>query len=89
MNEILSAVGMSYTDLHPREPAEVDRVQRARDLWDMGGDGVEFHPYAKRKHITHHFEPAVEKVTAESLAMTLTASWFRCAITTTSLLALS
>lgn len=54
-NEILSALGLSYQQLNPSEPFEVDRVQRARDIWDNAGDGVRHHPYAFRKRITEDF----------------------------------
>ena len=51
-NEILSALGVTYQQINPSEPFEVDRVQRARDFWDNAGDGVRHHPYAYKK--LHH-----------------------------------
>ena len=54
-NEILSALGVTYQQINPSEPFEVDRVQRARDFWDNAGDGVKHHPYAYKKLITEDF----------------------------------
>ena len=54
-NEILSALGVTYQQLNPSEPVEVDRVQRARDFWDNAGDGVKHHQYAYKKGITEDF----------------------------------
>ena len=54
-NEILSSLGVTYQQINPSEPIEVDRVQRARDFWDNAGDGVKHHPYAYKKLITEDF----------------------------------
>lgn len=54
-NEILRSLGITYQQLNPSSGIEVDRVQRAREFWDMAGSGVEHHPYAYKKKITDGF----------------------------------
>lgn len=53
--EIISSLGLKYSDINPSPNVEGDRVQIARNLWDMAGDGVEHHPYAYKKKITDAF----------------------------------
>ena len=54
--DILEAVGLKWGDLFPDTNYNSDTADYARQLWGEASSGcVQFHPYAKKKQITHDF----------------------------------
>lgn len=54
--DILEAVGLKWGDLFPDTNYKSDTADYARQLWGEASSGcVQFHPYAKKKQITHDF----------------------------------